>query len=191
MKSCRKGRQTCWGPQLGESSCRKYCYVELCSLPNTHELYYTRRFIHITTRFTGKVWKYRKVVKLVEAFTLSLNCVIGYKYCQLLSLSDRLTLFMFEKMSDRYSCLNSICLPVVLCSKRAVSWKEEKVQLTTEPLHKCFSSWQRSYVHKQQKCLVCASQLATQNVKKGPDLVVFLLHQGHPSVEVDVLAWRQ
>ena len=117
MKSCRKGRQTCWGPQLGESSCRKYCYVEF---PNTYKLYYTRHFIHIATKFTRKVWKYRKV-ELVEAFTLSLNCVIGYKYCQSLALSDRLTLFIFEKMSDRYSCLNNICLPVVLCTKRAVS----------------------------------------------------------------------
>ena len=118
MKSCRKGRQTCWGPQLGESSCRKYCYVEL---PNTYELYHSRHFIHIATKFTRKVWKYQKVVKLVEAFTLSLNGVIGYKYCQSLALSDRLTLFIFEKMSDRYSCLNNICLPVVLCTKRAVS----------------------------------------------------------------------
>lgn len=66
----QEGQQTCWGPQLGESSCRKYCYVEF---PNTYKLFvYTRHFIHIATKFTRKVWKYRKV-ELVESFYFKLK----------------------------------------------------------------------------------------------------------------------
>lgn len=90
--------------------------------------------------FHSKLWVLSMAANIVSCF----------------SWRARLILFLFGKMSAKYTRLSNHGLSVILSSKNSVP-QSVLLSLQLKQSHKCFSSTRNLYLYMQQKCCMSSS----------------------------------